>query len=217
MIKQRWLPILIIMSCFITGSVIPVYATENKESEIKSLTSYPVVSEQSAKNLSRSMLHSLTEGQAFQLVKSDILNKEKMEQESVKKARIVAEKKKIAEKQKLEAVDSQVALEKQKTENKGPSGAKMMMEATAYSCNEGFIGGGNLTAMGQDLRIDPMAIAVDPSVIPLGTKLYVEGYGEAIASDTGGAIKGNIIDLHFSDVSQCIDWGRRQVEVTIIS
>lgn len=217
MIKQRWLPILIIMSCFITGSVIPVYATENKESEIKSLTSYPVVSEQSAKNLSRSMIHSLTEGQAFQLVKSDILNKEKMEQESVKKARIEAEKKKIAEKQKLEAVDSQVALEKQKTENKGPSGAKMMMEATAYSCNEGFIGGGNLTAMGQDLRIDPMAIAVDPSVIPLGTKLYVEGYGEAIASDTGGAIKGNIIDLHFSDVSQCIDWGRRQVEVTIIS
>lgn len=217
MIKQRWLPILIIMSCFITGSVIPVYATENKDSEIKSLTSYPVVSEQSAKNLSRSMIHSLTEGQAFQLVKSDILNKEKMEQESVKKARIEAEKKKIAEKQKLEAVDSQVALEKQKTENKEPSGAKMMMEATAYSCNEGFIGGGNLTAMGQDLRIDPMAIAVDPSVIPLGTKLYVEGYGEAIASDTGGAIKGNIIDLHFSDVSQCIDWGRRQVEVTIIS
>jgi len=217
LIKQRWLPILIIMSCFITGSVIPVYATENKESEIKSLTSYPVVSEQSAKNLSRSMIHSLTEGQAFQLVKSDILNKEKMEQESVKKARIEAEKKKIAEKQKLEAVDSQVALEKQKTENKEPSGAKMMMEATAYSCNEGFIGGGNLTAMGQDLRIDPMAIAVDPSVIPLGTKLYVEGYGEAIASDTGGAIKGNIIDLHFSDVSQCIDWGRRQVEVTIIS
>ncbi|MBM7687841.1 3D domain-containing protein [Enterococcus ureilyticus] len=217
MIKQRWLPILIIMSCFITGSVIPVYATENKDSEIKSLTSYPVVSEQSAKNLSRSMIHSLTEGQAFQLVKSDILYKEKMEQESVKKARIEAEKKKIAEKQKLEAVDSQVALEKQKTENKEPSGAKMMMEATAYSCNEGFIGGGNLTAMGQDLRIDPMAIAVDPSVIPLGTKLYVEGYGEAIASDTGGAIKGNIIDLHFSDVSQCIDWGRRQVEVTIIS
>ncbi|OEG22841.1 hypothetical protein BCR24_02135 [Enterococcus ureilyticus] len=215
--KQRWLPILIIMSCFITGSVIPVYATENKDSEIKSLTSYPVVSEQSAKNLSRSMIHSLTEGQAFQLVKSDILYKEKMEQESVKKARIEAEKKKIAEKQKLEAVDSQVALEKQKTENKEPSGAKMMMEATAYSCNEGFIGGGNLTAMGQDLRIDPMAIAVDPSVIPLGTKLYVEGYGEAIASDTGGAIKGNIIDLHFSDVSQCIDWGRRQVEVTIIS
>nr|WP_083244349.1 3D domain-containing protein [Enterococcus ureilyticus] len=205
------------MSCFITGSVIPVYATENKDSEIKSLTSYPVVSEQSAKNLSRSMIHSLTEGQAFQLVKSDILYKEKMEQESVKKARIEAEKKKIAEKQKLEAVDSQVALEKQKTENKEPSGAKMMMEATAYSCNEGFIGGGNLTAMGQDLRIDPMAIAVDPSVIPLGTKLYVEGYGEAIASDTGGAIKGNIIDLHFSDVSQCIDWGRRQVEVTIIS
>lgn len=215
--KKRWLPILIIMSCFITGSVIPVYAVENKESEIKSLSNYSVLSEQSAKNLSRSMIGSLTEGQAFQFVKSDILNKEKMEQERVEKAKIEAEKKKIAEKQKVETAERQVALEKQKTENKEPSGAKMMMEATAYSCNEGFIGGGNLTAMGQDLRIDPMAIAVDPSVIPLGTKLYVEGYGEAIASDTGGAIKGNIIDLHFSDVSQCIDWGRRQVEVTILS
>lgn len=215
--KKRWLPILIIMSCFITGSVIPVYAVENKESEIKSLSNYSVLSEQSAKNLSRSMIDSLTEGQAFQFVKSDILNKEKMEQERVEKAKIDAEKKKIAEKQKVEAAERQVALEKQKTENRESSGVKMIMEATAYSCNEGFIGGGNLTAMGQDLRIDPMAIAVDPSVIPLGTKLYVEGYGEAIASDTGGAIKGNIIDLHFSDVSQCIDWGRRQVEVTILS
>lgn len=52
---------------------------------------------------------------------------------------------------------------------------------------------------------------------PLGTKLYVEGSGEAIASDTGGAIRGNIIDLHFSDVTQCINWGRRQVEVKILS
>ncbi|WP_340689572.1 3D domain-containing protein [Enterococcus plantarum] len=54
-------------------------------------------------------------------------------------------------------------------------------------------------------------------MIPLSTKLYVEGDGEAIASDTGGAIKGNIIDLHFSDVSQCINWWRRQVAVTILS
>lgn len=131
----------------------------------------------------------MTENEAFKQVKTDILNKEKVEEEKVEKEKI------------------EKAKEKEQT---------MMMEATAYSCNEGFIGGGNLTAMGQDLHVDPMAIAVDPSVIPLGTKLYVEGYGEAIASDTGGAIKGNIIDLHFSDVSQCINWGRRQVSVTIL-
>ncbi|MBO0439527.1 3D domain-containing protein [Candidatus Enterococcus ikei] len=216
--KKRWLPILFIISCFVTGSVIPVYAAENKSSELESLTSYTVVSEHTAKNFSRSLIHSLAQGEAIQLVKSDILNKEKIEKEKVVKAEAAkkAQAEKVA-KEKEAAEKKQAELDKQKAANAKPSGQKMMMEATAYSCNEGFIGGGNLTAMGQDLRVDPMAIAVDPSVIPLGTKLYVEGYGEAIASDTGGAIKGNIIDLHFSDVSQCIEWGRRQVEVTILA
>ncbi|EOH92159.1 hypothetical protein UAW_03143 [Enterococcus haemoperoxidus ATCC BAA-382] len=200
--KKKWLPMLFIISCFITGSVIPVYAAENKNNEMKSLTSYTVVSEQTAQSLSSSMIYSLTEGKAFKLVKNDILNKEKIEKEKVAKA---------------EAIKKQAELENKKPKNTKPEGQTITMEATAYSCNEGFIGGGNLTAMGQDLRVDPMAIAVDPSVIPLGTKLYVEGYGEAVASDTGGAIKGNIIDLHFSDVSQCINWGRRQVAVTILS
>ena len=45
-------------------------------------------------------------------------------------------------------------------------------------------------------------IAVDPNVIPLGSKVYVEGYGEAIAADTGGAIKGNKIDVHVPSKSQ---------------
>jgi 3D (Asp-Asp-Asp) domain-containing protein len=61
-----------------------------------------------------------------------------------------------------------------------------------------------------------MAVAVDPNVIPLGTRLYVEGYGEAIASDTGGAIQGNIVDVHFSTYAECIAWGRRTVQVTIL-
>lgn len=213
--KKKWLPMLFIISCFITGSVIPVYAAENKNNEMKSLTSYTVVSEQTAQSLSSSMIYSLTEGKAFKLVKNDILNKEKIEKEKV--AKVEAIKKEQAAKEKADAIKKQAELENKKPKNTKPEGQTITMEATAYSCNEGFIGGGNLTAMGQDLRVDPMAIAVDPSVIPLGTKLYVEGYGEAVASDTGGAIKGNIIDLHFSDVSQCINWGRRQVAVTILS
>ncbi|GAA3326735.1 hypothetical protein GCM10020331_063860 [Ectobacillus funiculus] len=54
-----------------------------------------------------------------------------------------------------------------------------------------------MTATGIDLRKDPnmKLIAVDPKVIPLGSKVWVEGYGEAIAGDTGGAIKGNRIDV----------------------
>ncbi|MFP9075894.1 3D domain-containing protein, partial [Enterococcus faecalis] len=69
---------------------------------------------------------------------------------------------------------------------------------------------------GQNLLENPMAVAVDPSVIPLGTRLYVEGYGEAIASDTGGAIKGNIIDVQFPTNAQCEQWGRRTVQVPIL-
>lgn len=60
-------------------------------------------------------------------------------------------------------------------------------------------------------------IAVDPSVIPLGSKVYVDGYGYAIAADTGGAIKGNIIDLYLNTSSECTNWGRRPVNVLIVA
>ena len=97
------------------------------------------------------------------------------------------------------------------------SGRTLTMESTAYSSDPAdTLGGGTITATGQNLLTNPMAVAVDPSVIPLGTRLYVEGYGEAIASDTGGAIKGNIVDVHFPTYEQCINWGRRTVQVTIL-
>lgn len=95
------------------------------------------------------------------------------------------------------------------------SGKTMQMQSTAYSCAESV--NTFFTAMGIDLRQNPQVIAVDPSVIPLGSMVEVSGYGIAIAGDTGGAIKGNIIDCHFSTVEQCIQWGRRSVTVTIIS
>ncbi|MCI5685153.1 MAG: 3D domain-containing protein, partial [Enterococcus gallinarum] len=94
------------------------------------------------------------------------------------------------------------------------SGKTMIMESTAYSYAEK--GASHLTASGTDLRSNPMAVAVDPSVIPLGTLVNVEGYGVALALDTGGAIKGNIIDVHFDNVAKCLQWGRRQVKVTIL-
>jgi len=59
-------------------------------------------------------------------------------------------------------------------------------------------------------------IAVDPRVIPLGTKLWVDGYGYAIAEDVGGAIKGNHIDLYFDSSSEMWDWGSRSVNVYIL-
>lgn len=62
-------------------------------------------------------------------------------------------------------------------------------------------------------KAGPGSISVDPSVIPLGTKLEVEGYGPGIANDTGSKVKNRIIDVWLPDRAQCIQWGRRMVEV----
>jgi 3D (Asp-Asp-Asp) domain-containing protein len=59
-------------------------------------------------------------------------------------------------------------------------------------------------------------IAVDPSVIPLGTRMFVPGYGEGVAADTGSAVKGYTIDLWFSSCAQAIAWGRRTVTITLL-
>ncbi len=53
----------------------------------------------------------------------------------------------------------------------------------------------------------PKAVAVDPSVIPLGTRMYVQGAGHRIAVDTGGAIKGRHLDIWAPTYTQCADWG----------
>lgn len=60
-------------------------------------------------------------------------------------------------------------------------------------------------------------VAVDPQVIPLGTKLYIPGYGYGTAEDTGGAIKGNRIDVFFDCRSQAFKWGIQQVDIKIIT
>jgi 3D (Asp-Asp-Asp) domain-containing protein len=59
------------------------------------------------------------------------------------------------------------------------------------------------------------SVATDPTVIPLGTKLYIEGYGHAIALDTGSAIVGNKVDLFFDTEEECYQWGVRRVKVYI--
>ena len=61
----------------------------------------------------------------------------------------------------------------------------------------------------------PGVVAVDPAVIPLGTRLTIPGYGVGIAADTGGAVLGNTIDVWFATGAQARQWGRRTVTVTI--
>lgn len=85
------------------------------------------------------------------------------------------------------------------------SGSKTLtMSATAYSTEAN--GMGTYSATGINLKQHPSCVAVDPSVIPLGSIIWVSGYGVSVAGDTGTAIKGNIIDLHFATVAQSMAW-----------
>lgn len=97
------------------------------------------------------------------------------------------------------------------------TGKEFYVTATAYtaSCS----GCSGVTATGIDLKANPSSkvIAVDPSVIPLGSKVWVEGYGYAIAADTGGAIKGNKIDVFVSSKSQAASWGRKKVRIKVLN
>jgi cystine transport system substrate-binding protein len=94
-------------------------------------------------------------------------------------------------------------------------GKSFIANATAYSCQAASMG--RFSCYGIDLLTQPMVVAVDPKVIPLGSRVWVDGYGEAIAGDTGSAIKGNCIDLHFPTYKQSCQWGRRWVRITVLS
>ncbi len=99
------------------------------------------------------------------------------------------------------------------TENGGRSfSAVMSMEATAYLPTDGSAEG--VTAMG--IPASYGVVAVDPDVIPLGSRVYIPGYGEAIAADTGGAIYGYKIDLCMENYYEAMDFGRRNITVYVL-
>lgn len=103
-------------------------------------------------------------------------------------------------------------------DNSAPaSGKEFYVTATAYTA--GCNGCSGITATGMNLNANPnlKVIAVDPSVIPLGSKVWVEGYGYAVAGDTGGAIKGNRIDLHVPSKQEAFNFGRRQVKIKVMN
>lgn len=89
---------------------------------------------------------------------------------------------------------------------------EMVCPSTAYSS-------GGTTASGvQCIRNSKgiSTISVDPSVFPYGSILYIEGYGYAVAADCGSAIKGNKIDLFFDNEDECLEWGVKDVKVTLL-
>lgn len=97
------------------------------------------------------------------------------------------------------------------------AGNEFYVTATAYTayCN----GCSGVTTTGINLKSNPdvKVIAVDPKVIPLGSKVWVEGYGYAVAGDTGGAIKGNKIDLFMPSKSKAYDFGRKKVRIKVLN
>lgn len=90
------------------------------------------------------------------------------------------------------------------------------VSASAFTANCNGCSG--ITSTGINLKTNPdmKVIAVDPSIIKLGTKVYVEGYGYAIAGDTGGSIKGNKIDVFFPTKNEAFKWGRKNVKIKIL-
>jgi len=96
------------------------------------------------------------------------------------------------------------------------TGKEFYVSSTAYTayCN----GCSGKTATGLNIRNNPnmKVIAVDPRIIPLGSKVYVEGYGYAVAADTGGAIKGHIIDVLMPSREDAYRWGRKKVKIKVL-
>jgi 3D (Asp-Asp-Asp) domain-containing protein len=92
----------------------------------------------------------------------------------------------------------------------------LVMVATGYSPSPADNGGNRSGRTAIGLRIGRGVVAVDPRFIPLGTRLYIEGYGYAVAADTGGAIKGNRIDLGHDSRGGANRFGRRRVIVHVL-
>ncbi|PFL35413.1 3D domain-containing protein [Bacillus cereus] len=154
----------------------------------------------------------------------------KAEQEALAKAQA-----EIAEKQKQEKASKPAEPVANNNSNVGPAkpeptskptagGKEIYVEATAYTADpgeNGYAPGQQVfSAWGHyNLTANPgmKLIAVDPNVIPLGKTVNVEGYGVAIAADTGGAIKGNRIDVLMPDKGSSSQWGRKIVKVTILN
>ena len=124
----------------------------------------------------------------------------------------------IKPKQNLKVASTEKAKTKtpSRSETKDKVVKELVVSSSAFTANCNGCSG--ITSTGINLKRNPdiKVIAVDPSVIPLGTKVHVEGYGYAVAGDTGGAIKGNKIDVFFSSTNDAFKWGRKDVKIKIL-
>lgn len=205
------------------GSIVEVVRVEKVTDVVEDATNFAVVTKNDAKLL-KGREKIVQEGKKgsvqreFEIVKengkevSRTLLSEKVIKEPQKKIVSIGSRVMVAS-----ATTSKKNVTVSRGDSSAPAGGKeFYVTATAYTahCN----GCTGITATGLNLRANPQlkVIAVDPSIIPLGSKVWVEGYGYAVAGDTGGAIKGMKIDLHVPTKSAAYQFGRRQVKVKVI-
>jgi len=193
------------------NGTINVIRVEKVTDVVEEPISYAVVT-QKDENLDTGTEKVITEGQEGLISKEYEVTLENGKEVS----RVVLNEKRLKDKQD-KVVSVGTKLEPIQVASRGSgNGKEIYVTSTAYtaSCN----GCSGTTATGVNLHANPNAkvIAVDPRVIPLGSKVYVDGYGYAIASDTGGAIKGNKIDVFFPSKSDAYRWGRKTVKIKIL-
>ena len=193
------------------NGTINVIRVEKVTDVVEEPISYAVVTKKD-ENLAKGTEKVVTEGQKGLVSKKYEITLENGKEVS----RVVLNEKKLRDKKdKVVAVGTK-AKSIQVASRGMENGRQIYVTSTAYtaSCN----GCSGTTATGVNLHANPNAkvIAVDPNVIPLGSKVYVDGYGYAIASDTGGAIKGNKIDVFFPSKSDAYRWGRKTVKIKIL-
>ncbi len=140
------------------------------------------------------------------------ITRAELKKKDLKKASEAAKEAEKREKAAHEAARKKADHDKELHEKAMKEGTVVYVSATAYSAYDS--GCGHYTASGTLLRHG--VIAVDPSFIPLGTRVYIPGYGEAVAEDTGGAIVGNIIDVAFDTHEEALAFGRQDLEIYIL-
>ncbi|QTD40222.1 G5 and 3D domain-containing protein [Sporosarcina sp. Te-1] len=202
------------------GSIVEIVRVEKVTDVVEEPTNFAVVTQKDSKLLKgrEKVVHSGKKGKVerkFEIVKEN--GKEVSR-------KLIAEKELSKPQDKVVSVGTRVLVANASSskgvsvsrDNASSGGKEFYVTATAYTahCN----GCTGKTATGLDLRANPnlKVIAVDPSVIPLGSKVWVEGYGYAVAGDTGGAIKGNRIDLHVPTKSDAYNFGKRKVKIKVI-
>ena len=149
----------------------------------------------------------------FSADKQEVVVKTEEEEHTYK----VEDNKEVVEVKPVEPTPQKATSQEVQTTTTAPAaseGYTLTVEATAYSYAEAGLS--SYTADGTNLVNDPMVIAVDPRVIPLGTMVEIPGYGVFRAADTGGAIVGNKIDVHFPTVAQTYNFGRRTITIRIL-